>query len=100
MFRAVITREYGEPWPATGMTTARWADIPTTTVRIAELTATQDGVYFHALAADTPAPVGGDLLPHVIAYAGQLYLEDGHHRVTRAALAGDTTVTARVLHIN
>ena len=40
---------------------------------------------------------GSDVYPLVVAWAGRLYLEDGHHKVTRAALRGEATVWARVL---
>lgn len=101
MFKAVISRDNGTPWGETGMTTARWkAEVVPELVRIADLTATQPGVLFHALATDwSEPPVGGDPLPHVIAHRGALYLEDGHHRVTRAALRGRTHVPARVLTV-
>lgn len=79
------------------MSTARWLTIPTRTVRIDELTATQPGIYFHGLNTDTP--VGGDQSPHVIDWHGTLYLEDGHHRAIKAALNGQDTITARVLTI-
>jgi hypothetical protein len=61
------------------------------------LTATQPGIYFHGLT--NTSPIGGDPHPHVINWAGHLYLEDGHHRVLRAALNGEATITARVLTI-
>jgi hypothetical protein len=36
----------------------------------------------------------------VIDWQGRLYLEDGHHRTTRAALNGEHTIEARVLTIS
>jgi hypothetical protein len=98
MFAGVISRDNGCPWGETGMTTAKWRNLPTRTVTIAQLTATQPGVLLHALTG-RPSPVGGDPFPHVIDWDGNLYLEDGHHRVVRAALAGRTEVEARVLHV-
>lgn len=77
------------------MTSAAWLTIPPTEVPIDGLTATQSGVYFHALITP-PIPVGGDLLPHVIAWQGCLYLEDGHHRVTRALMQGHRNILARI----
>ena len=78
MFAGVISRDHGCPWGTSGQTT---------------------GVLFHALIDDCE-PVGGDPVPHVIDFDGRLYLEDGHHRVVRAALAGRSTIEARVLPIN
>jgi len=98
-FAGIISRDGGEPWGPTGMTTAKWMHVPTQTLPINELYATQPGVLLHALTADAPAPVGGDPLPHVIAWRGTGYLEDGHHRVMRAALAGCTHIEARVLRV-
>lgn len=98
MFKAIISRASGEPWGTTGMTSALWLAVPVETFTIADLTATQDGVYFHAL-TETPDPVGGDPFPHVIDWDGGLYLEDGHHRVIRALLAGRTTIEARRLAV-
>jgi hypothetical protein len=66
-------------------------------VKIGDLIATQPGIYFHGL--DRDHHVGGDRYPHVINWAGHLYLEDGHHRALRAALNGEATITARVLTI-
>jgi hypothetical protein len=97
IFRSVISRDNGTPWLATGMTSARWLTIPVRRVKIADLTATQPGIYFHGL--DLEHHVGGDPHPHVINWAGHLYLEDGHHRTLRAALNGEHTITARVLTI-
>ena len=39
----------------------------------------------------------GDLFAHVVAYRGELYLEDGLHRALRAALQQRQTMHARVL---
>ena len=97
IFANIITRDLGCPWPATGMTSARWLTIPTRLVRIADLTATQPGIYFHGL--NTQEHVGGDKLPHVIDWQGNLYLEDGHHRAVQARLNGMTHIEARVLTI-
>lgn len=102
MFKAIISRDNGAPWGETGMTTARWREeVTPELVVISDLIATQPGVLLEPLSASWDAlPVGGDPVPHVIAYRGQLYLEDGHHRVARAALAGQTSIMARVLTVN
>jgi hypothetical protein len=99
MFQGIISRDNGCPWGETGMTTAKWQHIPTDTVTIADLTATQPGVLLHALIEQT-TPVGGDTHPHVIRWNGGMYLEDGHHRVMRALLNGQHTITARVLTVD
>lgn len=99
MFAGIVSRDNGEPWPAQGMTSAKWRDVPVDVVYIASLYATQPGVLFHALGDDAPPPVGGDPLPHVIDWQGLLYLEDGHSRVVRAALRGNRLVCVRRLRI-
>lgn len=96
MFKATISRDSGEPWGPTGMSSVLWLDVPDADVAVADLIATQPGLLIDALIAPTD-PVGHDPLPHVIAWRGQLYLEDGHHRVARQRLAGATHVRARIL---
>lgn len=99
-FRGIISRDEGEPWGPTGMTSARWLEVPITTVRIADLVATQPGLLLHALVEGSSVPVGGDALPHVIQWRSVLYLEDGHHRAIRALLDGHETMAARVLQVS
>lgn len=85
-------------WPTLGMTTRRWLSVPTTTVALDDLIATQDGVYLAPL-IDQATPLGRDPIPHVIAWRGRLHLEDGHHRAVRAALRGQRAMTVRVLAV-
>lgn len=96
MFAGVVSRDGGEPWPDQGMTSELWWRQPVGEFMIDELVATQPGILFAALNEGT-VPYGGDPLPHVVRWQGVSYLEDGHHRVVRAALAGQRTVVARYL---
>lgn len=96
MFRAIISRDHGNPWGNPGMNTAKWKTIRPTSVVIAELIATQPGVLLSALIEDTPSFSGDDVV-HVVSFEGDLYLEDGHHRVVRALIAGEKSIKARVL---
>jgi hypothetical protein len=102
-FASIISRDHGEPWPATGMSTQRWMDeVPVRQVRIRDLIATQSAVALAALVEDYrrgDQPHERDPHPHVIAWCGSLYLEDGHHRAIRALLRGEPTIDARVLEI-
>lgn len=98
MFKDIISRDAGEPWPSQGMTSKKWLSVEPREVQISDLIATQDGIYFRGLHPDT-IPVGGDPIPHVIHWQNKFYLEDGHHRVVRAALRGEKVVLARVLSI-
>lgn len=99
MFKAIISRDNGEPWGSSGMTTQRWIDeVPGALVHIPNLIATQPGVYLSAIMEPTSSPTL-DPLPHVILWEGELYLEDGHHRVVRAMFQGERYIIARVLQL-
>lgn len=98
LFKDIVSRDAGTPWGETGMTPRKWYEVPTEIVVIRELIATQPGLYLRAL-MDPSLPVGGDPLPHVIAWRGEMYLEDGHHRAMQAHLSGAKTMLARVLTI-
>lgn len=86
------------PWRETGLTSTTWLDQPVRTFAMRDLVVTQPGVYFEALFS-APTPVGGDSLPHVVIYQGTAYLEDGHHRLVRALIAGEKTLTARYVEV-
>lgn len=96
MFRAVISRDDGEPWGPTGMSTEKWLEVPPSYVLLDRLIATQPGVLFAGLTESLPQR---DPYPHVIRWRGDDYLEDGHHRAVRAMLLGYTTLRARVLNV-
>lgn len=100
MLAGVISRDEGCPWGTSGQTSATWKKIPTRTVVIKHLWATQPGILFDAIIRPEAEAVGGDSFPHVIEWDGKMYLEDGHHRVVRAALAGRTTIEVRYLIVN
>ena len=95
MFKRIVSRENGTPWPPTGMNTEKWRTLPLNQFPISELIAMQDGVYFHALAEDYVHM--HDDWPHVVLWNGEAYLEDGHHRVVKALLRGEEFIVARVL---
>ena len=95
IFKRIVSRENGTPWTVIGMSTEQWHSIPVQEVVISELIAMQDGVFFHALEEDYVH--WHDEYPHVIVWQGELYLEDGHHRVMKALLRGQKKVLARVL---
>jgi hypothetical protein len=72
-------------WPATGLTTARWvAEIPAEHVLFCHVWLTQRHVDVAALFGVTLRK--SDQHPHCVAWNGRLHVEDGHHRVVRAAL--------------
>lgn len=96
MLAGVISRDEGCPWGTSGQTSATWLTVPVKVVQIRNLIATQPGLLWSALIAET-TPVGADRYPHVIEYEGKQYLEDGHHRVARAALRGKNLIAVRYL---
>jgi hypothetical protein len=98
-FSRLISRDEGSPWGSTGLSTRSWLLIPVRDVLIGDLVATQDGIYLEPLIRERDSSWCGDPWPHVVAWRGHLYLEDGHHRVIRAALAGRIRVEARVFSV-
>lgn len=100
-FKRIISRDNGAPWGETGMNSRKWLEIAPVDVRIENLIATQPGVLLHALSDDyAEPPVGGDTFPHVVYWRGEMYLEDGHHRVMRLLLNGNRKVWVRILYVS
>ena len=94
IFRAIGD---GRPYPDHGRVRTRdWTEVAPRVVRLAELTTTKRTLQLDQLLSDD-STFHGDLFCHVVAWRGQLYLEDGVHRALRAALQQRTTIHARVL---
>lgn len=88
------------PYPATGLTSARWVnEVPVEWVDVDQLWLTQRHLSIEALLSPWTPTYCRDPLPHVVQHGEDLYLEDGHHRVIRAALGGDQKILARVFKI-
>ncbi|WP_139979286.1 type II toxin-antitoxin system VapB family antitoxin [Nocardioides litoris] len=85
----------GRPYPAHGLTSAAWASVPPRQVRLDQLVTTKDTLQLAAL-LDEDSTFYGDLFAHVVAWRGELYLEDGLHRALRAALQQRHVLHARV----
>lgn len=85
----------GRPYPPHGLTSAAWAALPPRQVRLDELVTTKDTLQLAAL-LDEDSTFYGDLFAHVVAWRGELYLEDGLHRALRAALQQRNVLHARV----
>ncbi len=86
----------GRPYPTHGLTQSAWAEIAPTQVRLNELVATKTQLDLDYL-LDEDSTYFGDLFAHVVAWNGELFLEDGLHRAVRAALQQRQTIHARVL---
>lgn len=87
------------PYPITGLTTQLWMDtVPVESVRFEDLWLTQDYVKIEMLflTDDINHSYSGDPFPHAVLWEGTLYLEDGHNRITRAALRGYRSGRCRV----
>lgn len=101
MVMPVIFQAVGDtrPYPEHGVNSPNaWSAIPPRMVRLDVLTTTRSTLNLHDLLAED-STFYGDLFPHVVAWRGRLFLEDGLHRALRAALAGRPTIHARVLQV-
>ena len=96
IFKAV--RE-GRPYPDHGLSARDWAAVAPRTVRLDELTTTKRNLELDHL-LDEDSTFYGDLFPHAVLWAGEIYLEDGLHRALRAALQGRTTLHVRILDLD
>ena len=88
----------GRPYPDHGLSQRDWADVPPRQVRLADLVTTKDTLRLDAL-LEEDSTFYGDLFAHVVAWEGDLYLEDGLHRALRAALHQRAVLHARVLSL-
>lgn len=87
------------PYPDHGTTLKQWADVPPRQVRLDDLVTTKTTLDLETLLAED-STFFGDLFAHVVAWGGQLYLEDGLHRALRTALQQRTAMHARVLELD
>lgn len=86
------------PYPDHGLEARDWSRVAPRPVRLDQLTTTRSGLDLQSLLADD-STFYGDLFAHVVAYRGELYLEDGLHRALRSALQGRRIIHARVLEM-
>ena len=96
----MIFKRVGEsrPYPEHGYEQKQWAAIAPVQVRLDELVTTKRTLDLDAL-LEEDSTFYGDLFAHVVAWRGDLYLEDGLHRALRAALQQRQTMHARVLDL-
>lgn len=100
MLIPVIFKHVGDarPYPPHGLTTKQWVQIEPQEIRFDQLVTTKSTLDLHTLLSED-STLFGDLFPHVVAWCGDLYLEDGLQRTLRAALHGRETIHARVLDL-
>jgi Arc/MetJ family transcription regulator len=93
IFKGVLD---ARPYPIHGFEQRDWAAAPPRQVRLDNLITTKHVLMLDRLLADD-STFYGDLFCHVVAWQGDLYLEDGLHRALQAALRNRPTIHARVL---
>ncbi|MFV0450806.1 MAG: type II toxin-antitoxin system VapB family antitoxin [Propioniciclava sp.] len=86
------------PYPDHGYRHREWAQISPQQVRLDQLVTTKRWLDLEAL-LEEDSTFYGDLFAHVVAFNGDLYLEDGLHRALRAALQQRASLHARVLNL-
>ncbi|MFV0407807.1 MAG: type II toxin-antitoxin system VapB family antitoxin [Propioniciclava sp.] len=86
------------PYPDHGYQHRDWAAIAPQQVRLDQLVTTKRLLDLEAL-LEEDSTFYGDLFAHVVAWGGDLYLEDGLHRALRAALQQRASLHARVLEL-
>ncbi|MHB2023742.1 MAG: type II toxin-antitoxin system VapB family antitoxin [Mycobacteriales bacterium] len=96
MFKGVLD---ARPYPEHGIGAREWSAIPPRQVRLDELITTKRELLLDRLFAED-STFFGDLFCHVVAWQGELYLEDGLHRAVHAALQQRSVIHARVLQLS
>jgi Arc/MetJ family transcription regulator len=89
----------GRPYPEHELSSRDWAKIPPRQVRLDDLITTKASLDLRSLLSKE-STFYGDLFPHVVAWQGELYLEDGLHRALRTALQQRQVMHARVLDLD
>lgn len=96
-FRGIVVRL---PYPETGLNTDRWmAEVTPARVLFGNLWLTQDHLRIMGVFGVPNWASANDPLPHAVFWQGELYLEDGHHRIVLAALRGETSALMRVFEM-
>lgn len=89
----------GKPYPDHGLVSTRdWAHLPPRQLRLDQLITVRTQLDLRVLLAED-STFYGDLFAHVVAWRGELYLEDGLQRALRSALQQRHTIHARVLEL-
>lgn len=89
----------GRPYGEHGYSQKQWSAIAPQQVRLDQLVTTRRMLDLELL-LEEDSTFYGDLFAHVVAWHGELYLEDGLHRALRAALQQRESLHARVLDLD
>jgi Arc/MetJ family transcription regulator len=92
VFRGVLD---ARPYPVPPLTSREWAQIPPRVVLLADLITVKAELRLDVLLAED-STFYGDLFGHVVAFEGELYLDDGLHRAVQAALHQRSSMHVRI----
>lgn len=85
------------PYPETGLTTQRWkTEVRPSLIRFKSIWLTQEGVAILSLFDIPSSHSADDRYPHVVYFNGMYFLENGHSRIVRMALADKFASLARI----
>jgi Arc/MetJ family transcription regulator len=96
VFRGVLD---ARPYPMPDVTSRDWAQIPPRQVRLDDLITVKAELRLDVLLAED-STFYGDMFGHVIAWQGELYLDDGLHRAVQAALHQRSTMHVRIARLS
>ena len=93
------------PYPQVPPT--EWLRIPAVLVPIEDVVFTQEVLQIRSMLERTPVVTDGmsceppkwDEAAHLVRWQGQLYVENGHHRLVRLMVMGATLARCRVLEL-
>ena len=89
----------GKPYPDHGLAPREWAKIPPRQFRLDQLTPVTTVLALDKLLSED-STFYGDLFAHIVAFEGELYLEDGLHRAVRSALRNRTIIHGRLFDLD
>src|ERR1700761_4056399 len=82
-----------------GWTDRQWRKAPIKRVRLTDLIATNRDGYLNERAVARYVRSRNYGLPYVVEYYGELYVADGHHRVTAAYRLGETCIKEKGIQV-
>jgi Arc/MetJ family transcription regulator len=95
VFKGVLSER---PYDPPTLTSREWAQIPPRVVLLADLVTVKAELRLDVLLAED-STFYGDLFGHVVAWQGELYLDDGLHRAVQAALHQRSSMHVRIARL-